>query len=341
MTINRSALRRAVGALSVAATLLTAAACAPGSTNVPQGQGSDTKAAQDYPTRAITVLVTYPAGSAPDSTARALSAVLEKELGQKIVIVNQEGANGLIGLNQLLGAKPDGYTIAFTASSPLVANWQMTSSGFKGPSTIQPIAVTNEVPSVLFVNAKSNIKTVEDFTAAAKGAGGSLTVGVPGAGSILRFQFEQYLAQAGLKVKPIITDAGQQILPVVNGTFNAGLAQPSPLLQYVKKGDLRMIGFFGNKVPKGLQVRSFSEAGYDITVQGYEGIIAPKGVSAPVVDRLTKAIEQAVASPEFGAFTEKTSGVPSFAGPVEMADRLNKDVTTYKALIDNLGLAKK
>lgn len=330
--------RRTLAALVLAAVAATAMACAPGSTeSKPQQQEADA----NYPTKSITVLVTYPAGSAPDSTARALAAVMEKELGQTIVIVNKEGANGLIGLNEIVRVKPDGYTIAFTSSSPLVANWQMTSSGFKGPADIQPLAITNTVPSVLFVNAKSDIKTVDDFTREAKAAGGNLTVGVPGAGSILRFQLEQYLAAAGVKVKMQITDAGQQILPVVNGTFKAGLAQPNPLLQYVEKGDLRMIGYFGTEVPKGLDVPLFSDSGYDITGQGYEGFIAPKGVPAPVVDRLAKAIETAVASPEFAAFTEKTFGVPSYTGPDQMATRLDKDVEIFKGLIGELGLAKK
>lgn len=339
-----SVLRSAVLAATTGTLLLGAFACAPGSTQSAPAESSPTAADSagasepTCPEQEVSVIVGYPAGSAPDNTVRTLAPLVEAEIGQGIVILNQEGGNGAVGLTQLTSAQPDGATIGFTASPPLVTSWQITETGFAGPEAIAPVAITNEVPSVLFVNADSGIETIEDFVAAAQEASGGLTVGVPGAASIQRFQLEQFLEAASIQVEQVVTDAGQQILPVVNGTFQAGIAQPSPLLQYVETGDIRIIGYFGEQVPAGLDVPPFSEAGYDVTYTGFEGFVAPQGTPAELVECFAGAIETAVDSQEFQDFTAQTFGVPAFAGPEEMAERLQADVELNRELIERLGL---
>lgn len=329
----RSGGKRLTAAMSGALTCILLAACAPNSTSTPDGSSAD-----DYPRKNVTLTVVYPAGSAPDNTARTLAAELEKELDTNITVVNKEGGNGMVGLTQLLGEKADGHQLAFTASPPLTTSWQQTKSNFRGPDTIEPVAQTNEVPSVLFVNSDSGITSVEDFVAKAKKR--KLKVGVPGASSVQRFQLEEFTKAAGIRVEQVVTDAGQQILPVVNGTLDAAVAQPSPIVQYVQKGDLRMTGYFGEGKPKGLKVGTFPDAGYKITFGGFEGVVAPKGVPEKVLDRLNEAIKTATASKAFKDFMAKTYGVPAYLDRAAFEKRMAADVATSKKYIDDLGLKK-
>lgn len=317
-----------------AAALATAvlAACAPGSTD----PVADPAAAADYPQQDITLTVVYPAGSAPDSTARALAGELEETLGTEVVVVNAEGGNGMVGLAQIVGEPADGYHIGFTASPPLTTSWQLIESSFRGPDSIQALAQTNEVPSVLFVNPQSGITTIEQFVAAAKQR--PLKVGVPGAASVQRFQLEEFLDAAGITVEQVITDAGQQVLPAVNGTLDAAIAQPAPILQYVEKGDLAMIGYFGDSPPEDLDVTPFAEAGYDVTWGGFEGFIAPKGVPEPILDRLDAAIEEAVNSEAFTEYTATTYGVPAYLDRTASQERMVNDAQIAKETIARLGL---
>ncbi|AXK33691.1 tripartite tricarboxylate transporter substrate binding protein [Streptomyces armeniacus] len=329
----RSGGRRLTAVLSGVLASVLLAACAPNSTST-----SGDSSADDYPSKGVTLTVVYPAGSAPDSTARTLAAELEKELDTNITVVNQDGGNGMVGLSQLLGEKADGHQLAFTASPPLTTSWQQIKSNFTGPDSIDPVAQTNEVPSVLFVNGDSGITSVEDFVAKAKKS--KLKVGVPGASSVQRFQLEEFTKAAGIRVEQVVTDAGQQILPVVNGTLDAAVAQPSPILQYVQKGDLRMTGYFGDRKPKGLEVGTFADAGYETTFGGFEGFIAPKGVPEKVLDRLDEAVKKATASKAFTDFMAKTHGVPAFLDRAAFEKRMAADVATSKKYIDDLGLKK-
>lgn len=337
-------------AICCAALALLAGACAPGSTApstdaTTEVSGPTTEAAggatataedTDYPTREITLTVVYPAGSAPDSTARTLAAVLEEELGQPVVVVNAEGGNGIVGLTQVAAAQPDGYTIAFTASPPLEVSWQLTDTGFAGPEAIQPVAQTNEVPSVLFVNGDSEIQTIEDFAAAARER--PVTVGIPGEASIQRFQMEGFLREADITVDQIITDAGQQVLGAVNGTTDAAIAQPAPILQYVERGDLRMIGYFGERKPADLDVPSFQEEGYEIPYGGFEGFVAPNGIPQPVLARLEEAVAAAVESQEFQDYIRGSFGVAAYLDAAALEQRLTEETERYTQAIEELGL---
>lgn len=325
--------KRLTAVLSGVLTSVLLAACAPNSTST-----SGDSSADDYPRKGVTLTVVYPAGSAPDNTARTLAAELEKELDTNVTVVNQEGGNGMVGLSQVVGENADGHQLAFTASPPLTTSWQQIESNFRGPDTIEPVAQTNEVPSVLFVNSDSGITSVEDFVAKAKKR--KLKVGVPGASSVQRFQLEEFTKAAGIQVEQIVTDAGQQILPVVNGTLDAAVAQPSPILQYVQKGDLRMTGYFGERKPKGLKVGTFTDAGYETTFGGFEGFIAPKGVPEEVLDRLDEAIKKVTASRAFTDFMAKTYGVPAYLNRTAFEKRMATDVATSKKYIDDLGLKK-
>lgn len=211
--------KRLVAAGAGAAAVLLTAAC--GAVSIEAGG--------DFPEKAITLFVVNPPGSAPDINARALAQSLEPELGQPVVIKNVPGGTGMVGLSELAAEEPDGYSIAFAASNNLTAQPQLVETAFTGPEMIEPIAQVTEVPAVVFVNARSDITTIEEFVAAAKARPGQLKLGIPTQTSIQNIQLEVFARQAGITFDKLATGAGQQVLPVVNGTLEAGVVQPGPI----------------------------------------------------------------------------------------------------------------
>ncbi|SEE85919.1 tripartite tricarboxylate transporter substrate binding protein [Ruania alba] len=321
----------AAASLLLAGTLLTACTDASGS-----GNGSE-----DYPSDQITMIVPFPAGSAPDSTARTLASVMETELGQRIVIENKEGGSGTIGLSELAAAEPDGYTISWFASPGVTMQWQRIDTPFEGPEAITPVAQAISVGTVMFAASDSGLTTIEDIVAAAEAAPGEISVALPGEGSGMDLAVRELEAVAEIEFDRIYVGAGEQIQPVVNGTYDLGAAQAPPVVQYVERGDLSWIGVFGDAVPAGIDAPLVADSEYEIdptAVAGYEGIVAPAGTPEEIVDALAAAVETAVASEEFSEYISSTHGIAQFTGPDELAQKIDDGTATATELIERYGL---
>lgn len=301
--------------------------------------GDDGGSGEDFPSQDITLIVPYPAGSGPDSTARALATGMEEGLGQSIVIENVEGANGLIGLSEMAQADSDGYTISWFASPSMTMQWQRIDSPFEGPDTVKPIAQIISVVSVLFANADSGFTSIDDVVAAAKAAPGEISVGLPGEGSQQDIALRQIEEAAGIELDKTYFDAGGQVQPVVNGTVDLGVAQAAPVAQFVEAGDLSWVGVFGSVVPEGIDTEPFTDAGYPAGYEAYEGLAAPADTPDDVVETIAAAAESAVDSAEFTDYISAQFGAANFAGPSDVQERVTNDTATATDLIEQFDLA--
>ncbi len=295
---------------------------------------------EDFPTEEIELVVTFPAGAAPDSTARALAGVAEEELGQPVVVVNRPGGAGTVGLSEVASAEPDGYTVAFSVSSAMTYQWRLIDTAYEGPDTLQPIAQTNLVPSVLFVRADSGIGTIEDFVERAREEPGSLKVGVPARASVQDLQARLFQREADIEFEIINYEPGEQTTSVLNGTVDAGVAQPGLVTQYVRNGDLQILGFFGEQKPEGegIDAPLFPDAGYAVRETAYEGVVGPEGIPEERVQTLANAFQTAAESDEFQEFTRETYGLPAYLGAQEFGEKLAADVERNLEYIEEFGL---
>jgi len=123
--------------------------------------------------------------------------------------------------------------------------------------------------------------------------------------SVLDLKAELLQRQVGIEVKQVIYDAGKQVLAVVNGTIDAAVAQPPPVLQYVERGDLHILGVFGEQKPEGIDAPLFTEAGYDITEVPYEFVVGSKDMPSERVQVIHDAYEVAMESEEFQKYARK------------------------------------
>ena len=323
--------------LAVAGVFAAVVIALPGCSALRGGAG-----AADFPADDITFIVPYPAGSAPDSSARAVATQMESDLGVKVIIDNAEGGASTVGLYKLAGAEPDGYTIGWGTSSGIAVQSRLVDNPFEGIDSLTPISRANLVPNVLFASPDKGWRSIEDFIAAAKARPGQLTVGLGNKGSTQDIAVGLLERAAGIDLKPVYFDAGQMVLPTVNGTIDAGVAQFGPVAQYEQKGDLAYIGVLGGQTPAGVDVPSFDDAGYDTSYfQGWEGVFGPKGLPDEIVARLDQSVRKAVSSDAYEQFTKKVFGIPGYLGHAEFVKLAEEDYRVRgPKIIDEMGLAK-
>ena len=342
------------GALVIALTIISACSGSSSPTAAPSSAPSTVaptesmmpsespSAAAWSPDHAITFLVGYTAGSAPDANARVIAQEMEKDLGVSIVIQNVEGAASTIALRQLADATADGYTIGYGTAGGMSLQRRLIDSPFSGLSEVTPISRTNLVSNVMYASAKRGWDTVDKFVAAAKAASQPITVGLGAAGSIQHIQSTLFAQAAGFEIRPVYFGAGQMVLPAVNGTVDVSTSQFGPTVQYVQTGDLAYICTFVPKAPAGVDVTTCADAGYDTSssYNDYEGIFGPAGLPDEVVSRLEQSIKTAIDSDAYAQYAQKTFTIPAYLDHTEFAQLAQTTDQQAVNIIQQLGLGQ-
>ena len=260
-----------------------------------------------YPSRPIKLVITWPVGGFADTLGRTVAAQLGSILGQQVVVENRGGANGMIGADAVAKSAPDGYTLMFQSVTSHAINPTMYGkTPYSTEKDIVPLAVVASVPMLLVANPSLPAKNIAELIALAKKEPDSLSYASFGNGSASHLAGALFTNQAGIKMThipykgggPAITDTLGGQVPLSFSAF--GLALP-----HVKSGKLVALGVTSSTRSKLLpDVPTIEEAG---NLKGYEMTIVyavwvPAGVPQPILTKLSKAIEQVIAS---SAFKEK------------------------------------
>lgn len=260
-----------------------------------------------YPNRPIKLIITWPVGGFADTLGRTVAAQLGSILGQQVIVENRGGANGMIGADAVAKSAPDGYTLMFQSVTSHAINPTMYGkTPYSTEKDIVPLAVVASVPMLLVANPSLPAKNIAELIALAKKEPDSLSYASFGNGSASHLAGALFTNQAGIKMThipykgggPAITDTLGGQVPLSFSAF--GLALP-----HVKSGKLVALGVTSSTRSKLLpDVPTIEEAG---NLKGYEMTIVyavwvPAGVPQPILTKLSKAIEQVVAS---SAFKEK------------------------------------
>lgn len=324
-----------IGVAAFAATVaLTGCSQAGGANDANGGGDGDT----EFPEDDITFVIPYPAGSAPDAQGRIIAQQLEEDLGISVVVQNVEGGAGTIGLYELARADADGYTIGIGTASAAIQS-RAIDTPFEGFESLTPVAQTNVTVNVLYASPDKGWESFEDFVAEAKENPGELQVGLPPAGSGQHINWLAFEESAGIDVREVHFDAGQMVLPAVNGTVDVSVSQPGPVVQYVETGELAFLGAWGDQLPEGLDTVLFSEAGLEADrFGGWEGVFGPAELPEDVRGVLTDAIEQAIASDEYQEYFAKTYGVAQFVGGEDFEQVVAETDEVGAEVVEELGL---
>jgi tripartite-type tricarboxylate transporter receptor subunit TctC len=251
---------------------------------------------KEYPAKPIEIIVPFAPGGAVDITARILGAEVEKNLGQKVLIVNKPGGGAAEGQGFVARAAADGYTLLAITSS-VVTNTLTKQVDFKIDS-FQPVVLYCFDYEVLLVSGDSPYKTLDDLLAAAKKS--QLNLATPGhstshhtAGLILE-------KKTGVKFKYIHTKGATEQVPMIaGGHAPVGLAAWGEVRSMAEQGKIRILGVMSEKRdPRIPDVPTFKEKGVDIVYGAWRGIAGPKGMAPEIVAKLDQALKKAIESKE-------------------------------------------
>lgn len=261
----------------------------------------DTAKKDTYPTKPVTLIVSYAAGGGTDLGARLLAPHLEKELGVPVVVVNKPGAAGWVGWSELLKSQPDGYTLGYVNAPSVFAGYLNPST--KRKETIDSFELlVNHVydPGVIAVRADDKrFATAKDLIEYAKQ--NNMTATVNGVGSEPHLAALNMNKQLGTKFKPVqFTGNSEALVSVLGGHVEVLLVKVGEAVSAAKDGQIRILAVMTpNRSPQLPDVPTFKEAvGSDITYHSFRGVAGPKGMDPKVVAKLQDAIEKALKNPE-------------------------------------------
>lgn len=290
--------------------------------------------AQTWPARPVKIVANFAPGSAPDVLARAVGRFLAEELGQPVIVDNRVGAAGNVGVEYVVRAAPDGYTLLYSPGSTITMNPHLYQ--FDMQKELVPVGAVNLSALPLVVRADLPIHSVKDLIAYAKQNPGKLTYGSSGTGSPLHVAAELLLSGAGIKAVHVPYKGSAQttnalLAKEVDFAFDAGVASP-----HVKAGKLRYLAVASSaRSPNYPGLPTVEEAvGFAVDVSVPCAVFAPPGTPAEIVTRLNQTIGRIMEKPEFreAIAVINSSLPPAHLSPSELA-------ASFRAYTERFGTA--
>src|SRR5260221_13620966 len=302
-------------------------------------------AAAVYPERPITMLIAYPPGGGTDLVGRALAPFIEKYLGggARIVIVNKAGAGGEVGFAALANSAPDGYTIGFVNTPPLLTIPIERPAQFHW-SRYEYIGNIIDDPCNFSVHADMEVKNLRELAAYARARPGEVTVGTTGIGSDDHIAMLKFERAAGVKMRHIPFKGSADVRAAIAGRqITVAAINIGEALQYQKGGTpLRnLVQMSPGRTNLAPDLPNAREQGYDIEMSSLRGMVGPKGLPPEIRERLIKAIERSVSDPEFQAKAVQFFSPLRYLAPAQYEAQVRDADATYRALWKELPWADK
>jgi tripartite-type tricarboxylate transporter receptor subunit TctC len=302
-------------------------------------------AAQDdaatYPSRPIRMIAPSSPGGPADVVARAVSQGIADVLGAQIVIDNRAGAAGLIGAELVAAAAPDGYTLLFGFSGPLViVPHVMEKPPYHTLKDFAPVSLAAQGPYVLLVNPNVPAASVKELVALAKAQPGKLNYASGGNGTGIHLAAELFKMTAGVNIVHVPykgAGPGQTALLAneVSMMFN-GLP---PALPHVKAGRLKALAIAGEKrSPLLPDMPTLMEAGTAVVATGWYGILAPRATPRSIVSKMQAATAKACASPGVRDRLSEQGVETVGSTPEEFATWLREEWSKWQKVIKIAGI---
>jgi len=296
--------------------------------------GADDK----FPSKPISIVVSWSAGGGQDLVARALQPQLQEALNQSVVIVNKPGAGGSIGFNSVAIADPDGYTIL--QASPSVNILKYTLKAGVDYKNYAPIIFGAYTPATVLVKVDAPCKDLKEFLAYAKANPGKIRIANSGYGGIWHIAAIAIEKGAGVKVTHVPYKGTAPSVPaLLGGHIDAILAGFGDTQHLIKDGKMKPIGVAAPERSKfAPNVQTCKELGMDLDMISYYSWVAPKGTPKDRIKILYEAFKKALESKAFVDFADKQGVTIAPKGPDEFAKFFEKEDKKFEELINIAGI---
>jgi tripartite-type tricarboxylate transporter receptor subunit TctC len=302
---------------------------------------SASAAAQDYPSRNVTIIVPFGAGGPADVYARAVGQHLSEALKRPFVIENRPGAGAIIGTDAVVKAAPDGHTLLMMSNTHTVNETLVANRPYQLMRDLVPVAPVNYSDLLMVINPSVPAKDLKEFLALAKGKPGALNYASSGQGTPYHMAGELFKAMSGTDIVHVPHRAsGEARTSVIGGHTQMIIDAISTMAPTVQGGQVKALGITGKKRSAILpDVPTIDEAG----VPGYEatiwlGIMAPKGTPQPIVDRLNAEINKILSRPDVKEAWAKQGVEPLSMSPAEFDKYLHADIDKWAKVIKDAGI---
>lgn len=297
-----------------------------------------------WPDRPIQMVVPFPAGSSPDTLARAIAEPLAKDLGQAVVVENKPGAGGNIGTRYASKAKPDGYTILLTINGPMVTapTLYKKTLGYDPLKDLAPITLVGTSPNVLVVPQNFPAANVSEFVALAKAKPGELNYGTVGPGSSSHLGMAMLEHQAGIRLQQIpYPGFPQVIMSIIAGDVQAGFMVPGIAMSQVNSGKARALAITSLEPSDVLPgIPTMASQGYPgFESISWDAIFVPAGTPQDIVTRLNESIGNILKQDEVKKKMAALYFTPAASTPGELTDLVVNEKKRWDEVIERLGLS--
>jgi tripartite-type tricarboxylate transporter receptor subunit TctC len=295
--------------------------------------------AADYPTRAVHWIVPYPPAGTTDILARLVGNYLSEHLGQTFIIENRAGGGNNIGTEFVARAAPDGYTLLLVNPANGINQTLYKNLKFDILHDIVPVAGITRVPNVMEVNPNFPAKTVAEFIAYAKEHPGKVNMASSGNGTSVHMSGELFMSMTGIKMAHVpYRGSSPALTDLMAGTVDVMFDNMPSSIGHIQGGKIRPMAVTAEKRSATLpNVPTVAE-----TVPGYEasawfGIGVPKGTPADVIDKLNKAVNDALKDPKMVARLADLGGAPMAGTPADFGKVMAGEVAKWKKVVEFSG----
>lgn len=289
-----------------------------------------------FPSKPITIVVASAPGGQSDLIARYLAAEVGRELGQPILVDNRAGASGIVGLQHAARQPADGYTLAYG-----VGSWMAVNPGFfpnlpyDPVKDFVPITQIGITPQCLMLGAHVPANNLAELIALAKKSPGKLNYASFGNGSTSHLQGEMLKMAAGIDMVHVpFKGSAPALAEVIAGRVDLMIIDFAPALAFIKDGKLKPLAVTGTtRYPDFPQVPTFVELGYPLTLVGWNGLFAPAGTPADVVQLLNTEIGKVLALPDTRRRAEEAGTGVETMSPAQLGEFTRKELAYWGQVI--------
>ena len=300
------------------------------------------RAAPDFPSRPVRIVVTFGPGGVGDVTMRILAQKLSERLSQQFVIDNRPGAGGIVALTGVTSVQPDGYTLFQTGNSITIARSLFKKLPYDLLRDFTPVSLVATFDILLVTKTGGRLKTLKDVIAAARSQPDRMNFGTIARGSTQNLTAELFNSTANVKVPIVAHRTSPNLLTeLLRGDIDVGFEYYAGLKSAIDEKQLTVLATSGAKrSPLLPDVPTVEEAGLPgLVVTAWNGLSAPAGTPPDVVNFLSKAIDDALRQPDVQERARLLGIEAVGTTPEQMNERIRTDIAKWAAVIEKAGIA--
>lgn len=300
-------------------------------------------AQQSYPTRPVRIIVPFAAAGVADISSRFVAEALSQKFGHRFVIENQPGPGGIGAARSVLAAPPDGYTLGLVTNGTSISVAIYNSLPFDPVKDFVTISSVGTFDLVFATNSQSPLRTLPDFIAAARAQPGKLNIGTINVGSTQQLGAELFKASADLDVQIVpYRSTPDVIVGLIRNDIQLMIDFYAAMEAALQQNRIHAVATSGLARTEYLSavplVRESGVSDYEVTA--WNGLFAPKGTPAPIIDLLSAALQEILAAPDIQERFASLGIEAKASSPAELKSRLAADIGKWAAVIERAGIAK-